>query len=839
MDNSVPRNTLFNNKNGHYYLKAFFIPLLVALAFFLPFIIIDDGYFLYYGDFNVQQIPFYQMIHDSLQSGNFGWSNTTDLGADIIGSYSFYMISSPFFWLTMLFPSEAVPHMMAPLLILKFACCSLSAYIYLKRYVKNKDYAVIGGLLYAFSGFGIYNVFFNHFHEAMITFPLLLAAVDELMYDQRKGLVAIAAFACCTINYYFFAGQAVFAIIYWIVKIASGSFKLTPRNFFQIAFEAILGFAASSFVFLPTLATITENPRISNAPNGWNALVYGWEQRYVHIIESFFFPPDLPARPNFTPDSNAKWASVAAYLPMFSMVGVFSFMKLKNNKFKWLRYLLPILFLCTMIPILNSVFQLFNTSYYARWFYMMTLLMALATVVCLDNDETNFSYGLNFTFGITAAIAIGIGLMPDTTTENDVDTTTYGLMQYPERFWIYVAFSLIGLVLTTILLYMRKVKHKYFIKAATVILAFFCAAYSAYIIGTGKAQGAYKKEFIIPYALNNGEDLKLDDIKYVRSDFYDSMDNIGMFWQIPNIQAFQSVVPGSIMEFYESVGVERSVASRPESEYYGLRSFLSCKYLFDQGGVFGKSGETKMPYWTYLDKENGFDVYTNDCYIPYGFTYDEYITEEQYEQCSDSNRHLLLLKAIVLNDEQAKKYGDILKNTKNIYKYDYTEEAYKKDCENRNKLTCYDTKFDNGGFTSHIKTRDSDELVFFSVPYTKGWSAEVNGEPVKIEKVNVGFMAVRVPANTECEIRFNYTIPNFTLGLGITGGCVLIFIVYMVFPFKTKRKTGRHSTHENAEETGTDEEVDISVFSKKYSEKADDALESENEDNDDDRKDQI
>ena len=73
---------------------------------FLPWIIYNDGYFFFYGDYNVQQIPFYQMIHDSTVSGNIGWSYTTDLGANIIGSYSFYMAGSPFFYLTLLFPSE-------------------------------------------------------------------------------------------------------------------------------------------------------------------------------------------------------------------------------------------------------------------------------------------------------------------------------------------------------------------------------------------------------------------------------------------------------------------------------------------------------------------------------------------------------------------------------------------------------------------------------------------------------------------------------------------------------------------------------------------------------------
>lgn len=808
MTNRLTVQGLKNGIKERYWLKAFLWGLGISIVFFLPFIIMDSGYFLYYGDFNVQQIPFYQMIHDSIQSGNIGWSTTTDLGADIIGSYSFYMIGSPFFWITMLFPSKAVPHLMAPLLMIKFACASLAGYIFLKRYVKNKNYAVIGGILYAFSGFGIYNIFFNHFHEAMITFPLLLAAVDEFMYTRRKGVVAVAVCASCVVNYYFFAGQVVFVVLYWAVRMLTHSYKMTFKEFLQLAFEAILGFAAASFIFLPTLVTIVENPRISNSPNGWSALLYGWEQRYVHILESFFFPPDLPARPNFTPDSNAKWASVAAWLPMFGMVGVFSFFKLKKHK--WLRYFLPILFLCAFVPILNSAFQLFNASYYARWFYMLTLIMSLATVMCLDDEETDFRFGLKVSFVITAVIAAAVGLMPNTTEKDGEKVTTYGLMQYPERFWVYVAISLLSLVMLTLALYLWKKRSKGFMRCISIMLTVVCVGYSAYLVGTGKMQSFYKNDYIIQYALNNGDDLKIDDIHDVRSDFYSTMDNIGMYWQIPNIQAFQSVVPGSIMEFYESVGVERSVASRPETKYYGLRSFLSCKYLFDYNGKFKDSdGTAEMPYWTYDSHQNGYDVYTNDCYIPYGFTYDEYITEKQYNNSTESNRHLLLLKAIVLTDEQAKKHSDILDKCTNVYKYEYSEEQYKKDCEDRRSLTCTDTKFDNGGFTSHITTKDSDELVFFSVPYNAGWSATVNGKPAEIEKVNVGFMAVRVPANTECEIRFNYKTPGFTLGIGITGVCVAVFIVYMVF-FKPKKKEEKEQEAEqkvplNGEEESKDE----------------------------------
>ena len=87
-------------------LEAFLLALGVAFLLFLPFLIIDRGYFIYYGDFNVQQIPFYRMAHDAVRSGDIFWNWYTDLGANFIGSYSFYLLGSPFFWLTLAFPSS-------------------------------------------------------------------------------------------------------------------------------------------------------------------------------------------------------------------------------------------------------------------------------------------------------------------------------------------------------------------------------------------------------------------------------------------------------------------------------------------------------------------------------------------------------------------------------------------------------------------------------------------------------------------------------------------------------------------------------------------------------------
>ena len=115
------------------WLKAFGIAVLAAAVMFLPFVLYDKGYFFFFGDFNVQQIPFYRMAHDAVRSGDIFWNSYTDLGANFIGSYSFYLLFSPFFWLTLPFPSEAVPYLMAPLLTLKIGCMALTSYLYIRR----------------------------------------------------------------------------------------------------------------------------------------------------------------------------------------------------------------------------------------------------------------------------------------------------------------------------------------------------------------------------------------------------------------------------------------------------------------------------------------------------------------------------------------------------------------------------------------------------------------------------------------------------------------------------------------------------------------------------------
>ena len=778
-----------------YRRKAFFCGLCVALLFFVPFLIFDKGYFLFYGDFNVQQVPFYQMCHDAVRSGQWGWSWTTDLGANFVGSYSFYLLGSPFFWLTIPFPSRAVPYLMGPLLILKFGCASLTSYLYLRRYVRHPDYAVIGAMLYAFSGFSIYNVFFNHFHEAIIFFPLMLWAFDEYMYHRRRYVFAFTVFLCCTANYYFFVGQVVFLVIYWIVRMLAGSWDLSIRDFLLLFSEAAIGVLCSCALLIPTVLAVLQNPRVSDPPSGWNALLYDYNQRYIHILECFFFPPDIPARPNFTPNSEAKWASLGAWLPLFSMSGVIAF--LQYRKKHWLKTLLLVLFLMACVPVLNAAFQLFNMTYYARWYYMLTLMMSLATVAALQYAGTDWRRAVHWTLGITLAIALPIGLMPRSSEGDTADTakkTVYGLEDYPTRFWAYVAVALLSLALLVIIFqYYRRNRQK-FLRLCTLCIALVTVIYAAYFIALGKTQSDDTHHWIIPYSLNKGDDIKLpDSAQFSRIDIYDGMDNQAMFWQMPTIQAFHSIVPGSVMQFYPTIGVQRDVGSRPDVSVYGLRGLTSCRWLFDPQASGSKSftdsnGQPAMPGWSYYATQNGCRIYQNDYYIPMGFSYDSYVTRSEYNAFSETERHLLLLKAVVLEDADAPKYAGTLKHL-DVNSQEYTQEAYFQDCLARKAASCSSFQYDSSGFTASF-TSDTGRLVFFSVPWEGGWSAQVNGKAADIVKVNVGFMAVNVPKGTST-IRFHYQTPGAGLGAAVAAGGAGLFLLYWLLTRRKKSAKGR------------------------------------------------
>ena len=638
---------------------------LTAAIFFLPFYILDGGFFHYAGDFNSQQITFYRYMNgfvkgagypDSAFAGaprnTFSWA--TDLGSGVMNAYSFYLYGSPFFWLSVLLPQSWLPYMMVPLLVLKFGVAGGGAFLYLRRYVKNENYAVLGACLYALSGFAVYNVFFNHFVDVVALFPYLLWALDEAIYENRHGLFAFWVAVNLLNNYFFFVGQVIFLCIYFVCKLTAKDFRLTGRKFGHLLWESVLGVAIGCLLLFPAVLSLLQNPRTIDLSSGWGFLTYAKVQQYLAILLSWILPPDSPYLTSVWSEGVIKWTSMTAYLPLCSLAGAMAYWRSRKADSK--KRIVAVCAVCALVPVLNSAFYALNSSYYARWYYMPTLILAAMTVNALEDPDVDLdapARGIGWIMLATLVFAV-VPVRDDAT-----GTWSFGVLKNPEQFFVVLGFGLLGLALYRYLCGIWRQNSRFAQRMTAAVLVFACV-FSMVHIGIGKFGQWHTDSDLVEQdtnALQLKNDLPEGDY---RIDTYKIHDNIGMWLDKSCLQYFGSTAAPSILSFYPGLGVKRDVRSEPEITNYALRGLLSVEYLITTPEKRESFEDEADAGWTYLADVDGYTLYHNDNYVPMGFTYDYYVTKATYEASVKTLRSNLLLRALVLEDEDVKAYGQYL-----------------------------------------------------------------------------------------------------------------------------------------------------------------------------------
>lgn len=107
----------------------------------------------------------------------------------------------------------------------------------------------------------MYNVFFNHFHEAIVFFPLMLIGLEKLLTENKRGFFALAVFVNAFVNYWFFIGEVVFVILYFFIRTTAPDCRFSWNKLWKTALEAVIGVGISCVALLPSVLAILGNPR--------------------------------------------------------------------------------------------------------------------------------------------------------------------------------------------------------------------------------------------------------------------------------------------------------------------------------------------------------------------------------------------------------------------------------------------------------------------------------------------------------------------------------------------------------------------------------------------------
>ena len=103
--------------------------------------------------------------------------------------------------------------------------------------------------------------FMHHFFSTVSAFCGFLVIIkrsqiiDLLLKADVHCVFAVSftVFLAAIVNYYFFAGQAVFIFIYWCFRMATGSYKMSILEFLRMAMEIIVGFLCAGAILVPSI----------------------------------------------------------------------------------------------------------------------------------------------------------------------------------------------------------------------------------------------------------------------------------------------------------------------------------------------------------------------------------------------------------------------------------------------------------------------------------------------------------------------------------------------------------------------------------------------------------
>lgn len=776
------------------YRKLFFSAFIMFIIGAMPILIVSGGQYLYMGDYNVQIVPFWEYINQNWKNGMPAIDYNSDLGMNYLASYSFYGLSSPYTLLSLIFPAKVLPYAMTFVNALKFAVAAVAAGIYCGQYVKKKDSVYLCGLLYAFSGQQLFNLVY-HFSDAVSLFPLLLYSFDKLIHENKRLGFALMTAVCAFTNYFFFFSEVIFVVIYFIVKIISKQIKLSPKLFGIISFEAIIGTLCAMIIYLPTLACLNKNSRASHLIFDSNLLAYENEGTVWKIIQSAFFIPDSSGLGLVFDNRDLNLASISLYIPFFSVIGILAIAK--KNKQSWYNILLYICAMFAVVPILNSVFSAFNSTYYARWFFMPLLIMTMMTGIYIDDiDQLEIKNELKLTTVIVclfSAYSVYLCIKQSYSTEIKI------------RSFANIMVSVLALVFLYLYKYHSKGNSFNFKQLKQIVCVFCIIPFIIHSIIT--AFYADSGEFITNQINNVSNDN--NDINLKSSEFFRTTQNSDCktyLYGYPSIDLFHSLVTASSTNFWSLAGRYRESNGVFDETDFAARSLLSVKYdlYYNQPGVGGIEVEAsdvdyKQFGYKLIDIQNKYLIYENENYIPMGFTFDYYIDESKIKKLNikdinakenklidNEKNQKLMLKAIMLDKQQISKYSDILEELPDDLKKDTSDETYAADCENRRKNAGYEFTADKNGFTSKINLQ-RDNLVFYSVAYDSGYTAYVDGKETEIEKVFGGLCAVKVPKGDHT-VRFDYTVKGLKEGKIITLCALGAFVIYAVYVLTASRK---------------------------------------------------
>lgn len=165
---------------------------IIGIIAFSPIWLQNNGQYMDYGDYFLQYVPFIKELKRMILSGSLSWSWNSFLGDSFVAAYSYYTVFNPFAWIVALFPDDYILYGTMFATILKLSISMIAAMLYMRRFCQKDSYAMVGALLYTFSGFTLVNTNFYFFLDVITVFPFLMYGLELLICENKRTVYVLS-----------------------------------------------------------------------------------------------------------------------------------------------------------------------------------------------------------------------------------------------------------------------------------------------------------------------------------------------------------------------------------------------------------------------------------------------------------------------------------------------------------------------------------------------------------------------------------------------------------------------------------------------------------------------
>lgn len=785
-------DTYVKGKELYYLLGTI---LLVSYFVFYDFIILKKVYL--FRDIGSDSIniyfPWLAGTSDYLKNeSRMGWSFAQGMGQNLFPLWLGDFFSN---FLTY-FDKTKIPFGLVFMEILKIFLSGFVFYKFLKELKLSNYSSLIFSLLYAFSGFVILGGCWTIFSVEALYAAIILYGFERWLNHGRFTWLVLGITFMAFLQPFFLFMYTILLSSYAIVRyhdVKEGNRKEFIFFIFKTVGLAIIGVAMSSYQLFPDLLQYTESPRV-----GGEASLFARLQK-----QPMFEPADDLLR--FTTVYRAFGADMLGtgnnfkgwmnyleaplfYCGIFCLVAFPQFFSSLNKRQKLFYggltfvFCLPIIF-----PFFRYAFWAFSGDYFRTLSLVVAFLMILFSARAIHYIEQTGKIN-KVALGVTVLILLIFLYSPANQFKAAVNTNL-------RAYATVLIFVYAGLLLA--LAQSSSIKH--FAKLALLIVCVIeIASFSNITVN--------KRDVITKSMLKDKigyNDYSVEAVSYLKS-------SDKSFYRVNKDYSSGLAIHGSINDakvqgFYGTP----SYFSFNQKNYIKFLGDLKVIDAKDENSTRWAKGLGDRPllfslasgkYWLSKRTDNtvanmGFDsiakfgdvkVYKNKYALPFGFTYDKVITEEDLKKMSPTQKDFCLLRScVVANDNKSD-----FKNLKGFAMTDtlapLTYETYGAYVNELKKVEFKISKFSENNIHGNITTTTS-KILFFSIPFDEGWSVKINGNESKLYRVNCGLTGLILPTGNN-SIELSFTPRYMKLGGTVSMISFGVFLSLLGLVYFNKRK---------------------------------------------------